>query len=95
MRGEVLASLAGATVGYFAGIKENLEAQSQIYLGNELRNTQLFFHNDPVRATVANVILYAIIFACCYNIAKNTGQIVQYAHLYELRRKRSNRIDRQ
>jgi hypothetical protein len=76
MRGEVLASLAGAAVGYFAGIKENLGAQYQVFLNNKLTNTELFFYNRPAENVIANVIMLAIIFGSGYYVAKNAAQII-------------------
>jgi len=94
MRGEALAALTGGVTGYVQGLLATGYAEKSVYLGNQIVSSYLPFYSHPAEATIANAIVFAIIFACCYNIAKNTGQIVQYAHLYELRRRRSNRIDR-
>ena len=93
-RGEVLGSLAGAAVGYFAGIKENLGAQSQVYLGNELTKAELFFYNHPAENVIVNVILLAIIFGGSYYVAKNAAQIINDHYSLD-RQKQSSGTSRQ
>jgi hypothetical protein len=77
MIGKILATGAGVLAGYFFGIRENLEAQSQIYLGNTLTGQQLFAYNDPAKNLIYNVVLFAVIAGGSYYATKKLVQLVE------------------